>query len=99
MSVNTERNLKGSNTIQSMEVSSGKTNKQAGLDEGMMSSGADNNPITITRRINIKIQGSMSDFAQVSIPSFPVHTINQGESLCSTHHAPRGVSLYLIVFP
>lgn len=28
-------------------------------------SAAANAPITITRRINIKIQGSMSDFAQV----------------------------------
>lgn len=66
MSVNRDRNLRGANTGTKMEgVANIKTGKQAVGEEGIMTSAGENNPVLITRRLNIKIQGSMSDFAQV----------------------------------
>lgn len=45
--------------------SSNKMTKQVVSNENVSSpSNVENTPITITRRINVKIQGSMSDFAQ-----------------------------------
>lgn len=58
-------NIIHSNATGADSVSGSMYQQQRGADAVSSSAAAGNGATTITRRINIKIQGSMSDFAQV----------------------------------